>query len=571
MPSNYDRREFLGKGVKAGAAFTLLGAGGTLLDACGSSSSSTTTTLKKAVALQVGVNVPPKSAKLGGSVTMGTEAEEAGMDPTYAHFDSTGVLYARCVYDPLAMVTFDGKIVPYLAESITPNSTYTKWMIKMRPNIVFTDGTPCDAKAMKFCMDAFQASSLVNFALNYWDKNATSIVDDLTIQINMNAPWVPFAAWLTGYIGGQIAYMFSPAAYKKHGETYFDAHPVGTGPFKLTAWTENESFACERNPSYWRKDAMGRQLPYLDNWTYRPLPLVETRLTELESNSIQMMHTDDDPTIVALETRKGLDILLDNEVGHGEPDCGFDMINTSDPMMSDITLRQAAAYAFDQVEYCKVIGKGIVEPINGPFPPPSPYAGPTGYPNYDLAKAQSLIKQWSTQHGGKPPTITYTTTNGANPAAVALVQSFYKAAGFELTINQVAQAQLIDQALSGKYQIFSWRQFANIDPDINYVFWTKAAGIVNFARNYDPQIDKAMDTARQSSDPSVRLEQYQNVAKRFAVDLPYIWAERDVWCIAATTPVQNWNNPSVPDMPGVRGLSMLSGIIWPTEVWVDQS
>ena len=65
----------------------------------------------------MGVNQPPKGTMLGGNVTMGVEAEESGMDPTYAHFDSTGVMYARTVYDPLAMITFTGDVVPYLAES----------------------------------------------------------------------------------------------------------------------------------------------------------------------------------------------------------------------------------------------------------------------------------------------------------------------------------------------------------------------------------------------------------------------------------------------------------------------
>ncbi|MDA8039870.1 MAG: hypothetical protein M0Z69_12090, partial [Actinomycetota bacterium] len=117
MSRSYDRRQFLGQGLKTGAAFTVLGGAGALLEACGSgSTTATTTTLTRKKALQVGVG--SGKPKPGGSVTFGTEAEEAGMDPTYAHFDSTGVLYARAVYDPLAIVLSDGRVVPYLAESI---------------------------------------------------------------------------------------------------------------------------------------------------------------------------------------------------------------------------------------------------------------------------------------------------------------------------------------------------------------------------------------------------------------------------------------------------------------------
>jgi peptide/nickel transport system substrate-binding protein len=570
VANRYDRREFLGKSVRAGTAFTVLGASATLLDACGGGGASPTTTVKKAAIPKIGVNFPSKSAKLGGSIVFGTEAEEAGMDPTYGHFDSTGVLYARCVYDPLAMVTEKGEVVPYLAESITPNSTYTKWRIKMRKNILFSDGTPCDADALVFCMNAFQQSFLVNFALNYWTpKNAVQKIDDLTIQINMQAPWVSFPAWLAGYIGGQVAYMFSPKAYKAHGETYFSTHPVGTGPFMLRSWEVGSQFVCVRNPHYWQKDSLGRQLPYLDGFTYRPIPEVATRLDALLSNQIQMMHTDDDPTIVELEGKSNIRLLLDSELGVGEPDCDFGMINCSDPLMSDITLRQAAAYAFDQNLYCQKIGSGLLKPITGPFPAPSPYSGPTQYPGYNLAKAKALVASWKAKNPGKDPSVTYSTTTAANPTSAELVQYMMQQAGFKVNLAQVQQASLINQALTGKYQIFAWRQFANIDPDLNYVFWTKAAGAVNFARNYDPIIDSAMDTARQTTDPAKRVASYQKVAERFAVDVPYVWAARDVWCVAAAQNVQNWNNPMTPDAPFARGLSMLSGIIMPTQIWIE--
>ena len=244
------------------------------------------------------------------------------------------------------------------------------------------------------------------------------------------------------------------------------------------------------------------------------------------------------------------------------------MINVSDKLMSDIRLRQAAAYAFDAEAYIKGIGKSIVTPCDGPFPAPSIYHQPTGFPKYDAAHATSLVAAWSKDHAGAKPAINYTTTNAATALTSAnLIQQFYNAVGFNCAVKQVQQGELINDALGGNYQVFSWRQFANIDPDLNYVFWTKAAGPVNFARNYDPKIDAAMDTARQSHDPATRIAAYKSVAARMAIDIPYVWAARDVWVVAAQKGLQNWNNPSDPKFR--RGLTMLSGIIWPTEMWLD--
>ena len=566
MPSSYDRRSFLQRGVTAGAAFTVLGAGGTLLEACSSgpaSSSSPPATVTKHQALQVGVG--KGKPVMGGSVTFGTEAEESGMDPTNAHFDSTGVMYARAVYDPLAIVLQDGTVVPYLAESITPNSSYTLWTITVRPNIVFHDGTLCDGAALKYCMEAFYSSLLTGNSLTYWKKGGLKQVGPRSITVEMEHPWVPFAAWLAGYIGGQIAYIFSPTQMRK-GEAVLNSHPVGTGPFVYQDWVPGSHFSLTRNPHYWRKDTYGNQLPYLDSWTFKPIVDVSTRLAALQSQEIDLMHTDDDPTILEVDADSSLVSLRDDELLVGEPDCDFGMINCQSPLMKDIRLRQAAAYAFNQAEYCKLIGKNIVYPTNGPFPHPSPYASATPYPGYDLAKAKALVNSWTHSNGGKAPSITYTTTNSTTAAtSAAFVQQLYQAAGFQVQIKQVQQAELINDALLGGYDVFSWRQFANIDPDLNYVFWTSAAGPINFARNYDPYIDAQMNIGRQSTDTPTRVQAYQNVAKQMAKDLPYIWACRDVWCVAGSKQVQNWNNPTSPT--GGRGLSMLSGIIWPTEVW----
>src|ERR1019366_7019445 len=86
--------------------------------------------------------------KRGGSLVFGTDAEETGFNPTTASFDNVGVMYARTVFDPLTIINAAGTWEPYLAQSVTPNATYTSWTVTLRPNVLFHDGTPCDGAAM---------------------------------------------------------------------------------------------------------------------------------------------------------------------------------------------------------------------------------------------------------------------------------------------------------------------------------------------------------------------------------------------------------------------------------------
>ncbi len=146
MAQHYDRRTFLGKSARTAAGLAVAGGSGSLIAACGSSGSQSATFHGSRVFATTGHPKP------GGSLVFGVEAEETGFDPTTAHFDSTGVMYARTVYDPLAIPLADGSVVPYLAQSISANPDHSEWTIILRPNLFFHDGNPCDGSALLFCM-----------------------------------------------------------------------------------------------------------------------------------------------------------------------------------------------------------------------------------------------------------------------------------------------------------------------------------------------------------------------------------------------------------------------------------
>jgi len=44
----------------------------------------------------------------------------------------------------------------------------------------------------------------------------------------------------------------------------FRNNPIGTGPFVFKRWEEENAIIYHKNPAYWKRDAAGRRLPYLD-------------------------------------------------------------------------------------------------------------------------------------------------------------------------------------------------------------------------------------------------------------------------------------------------------------------
>jgi peptide/nickel transport system substrate-binding protein len=142
--------------------------------------------------------------------------------------------------------------------------------------------------------------------------------------------------------------------------------------------------------------------------------------------------------------------------------------------------------------------------------------------------------------------------------------------GMTITLNPVQQAQIINTALLGGFEAQVWRQFGAIDPDLNYIFWSptqiNSVYSINMARNTDQAVETAVQKGRQTADPAARAAAYQEVASWMGKDIPYIWADRTVWSIGAQPKVQNFDNPILPE--GGKAFGMITGAIWPTQVWI---
>jgi ABC-type transport system substrate-binding protein len=247
------------------------------------------------------------------------------------------------------------------------------------------------------------------------------------------------------------------------------------------------------------------------------------------------------------------------------------MLNTLKPPLDDIRIRQAIAYAYDQSAYLRDPDLDIDLGSAGPFSPGSAYYAPTGYPKFDVQKGAALVQQYVSEHGGKPITLQIGTTQTPQSVSdTAIVQNYLKAIGITATAQPIEQSELIDDAIFGEFQMLGWRQFANVDPDMNYPFWASAAakgGIsVNFTGLKDAVVQKNIDAGRQTTDTGARIDAYQAVARQFGTQCPYIWSSQDVWSIGAASTVQNFNGPTAPN--GQLALGMLSGIVWTTEIWM---
>ena len=551
------RRTFLSTGAKAGGAVVLAGAAGSALAACGSSSGSSTSTAAAGTP-GVGTGTPVT----GGSLTVGLVAEIDGFYPPSNHWDTNGFIYANTLYDPLMAIGADGTIQPYLCQSMTANATFDSWTMTLRPNVTFHDGSALTAAVVVSNYNELKASLLTGQALA--QVTAVSATDPMTVVYTLAAPNPGFPAGLTsqlGYVVGQS--MIDSVKSGNKSPT-----PVGTGPFVFQNWQPNDHFTATRNPHYWRTG-----LPYLDQITFRPIPDTIQRESTIKTGGVDMLQSTDPLTIKRFEGQSGYQVVDTRTGVLGEPTMAFIMLNTTTAPTNDINIRKALAMSLNQGTIQKIFGGGFAKPVNGLFLSDSPYYSDPGYPAYDPAMAKQLVSQYTAQHG-QPKITLVTITDPRLAQVVQIIQQMWKQVGFDVSISQIEQANLITEFITGEFQAATSYQFGAIDPDLNYVWWStttvKPVGSIglNFPRNSDPVIEQNMLTGRHSSDQATRVKAYQTVNSQLAKDLPYVWLQQYLFSEVATSRVQNFANPTLPS--GAKQYPYDEGIFVPTQIWLSK-
>jgi ABC-type transport system substrate-binding protein len=553
------RRSFLSRSAVAGGAVALGAGASSVLAGCSSSPAASPGTPTSGSKPGVGTGTPVR----GGSLTVGTLAEIDGFYPPSNHWDTNGFLYANAVYDPLMAVAADGTIKPYLAQSMTANATFDTWTLTLRPGIKFNDGSSLTSAVVKANFDALKASILTGVAL----KQVVSVTtpDAMTVVYQLEAPNPTFPSGLTTQVGYVVGEAMIQAASSNSGKA---PTPIGTGPFIYASWQQNDHFTATRNPNYWRSG-----LPYLDQITFKPIPDTGQRESTLRTGGVDMIQSTDANTTARFSGSGGTGYqLVDTLTGViGQPTLTFLMLNTAVAPTNDLRVRQALTKATDQAQIQKIFAAGFGKPVNGVFLSDSPYYSATTYPGFDPAGARALVNEYKAQHG--TPSLQLTTI--PDPTAIKLVQivqQMWNQVGFNVTVNEVQQATIISDFVTGNYQAATVYQFGAVNPDLNYVWWSTTTispvgqiGL-NFPRNSDPQIETAMLTGRHTTDKATRVAAYQTVNERLATDLPYIWIVQQFFSEVAQDRVQNFANPTLPD--GSPGYRFQEGINFPTQIWL---
>ncbi|MDE0615320.1 MAG: ABC transporter substrate-binding protein [bacterium] len=494
----------------------------------------------------------------GGTLVMGLEAETTnGLNPVNAQAAVSGHILFRSLYDTLTIEGVDGEALPYLLESFSSNDDFTQWIFTLRPGIVFHDGTPADSAALKRNIEEMSKGTLTGIFMGDLEIESVVEMDDgLSVEINLARP----RATLPNHFTTHLGYFGAPSMYDLGAEGAA-RNPIGTGPFMLEEWVPNEVTRMVRNPNYWRTDAEGRQLPYLDAIEFRPIPDTDARFAALRSGDLD-----------ATSVNTGLRIDEYNEEfktfwqEDQYAETTYMLLNNSRPPYDNAEFRRALAQCTDRQTFNTIRWDGQV-PSTGPFSPGTPgYLEDSGFPDFDPDAGRAAIARL-----GVSNVEIGTTIDPANLLNVELIAAMWSECGLDVSITQVDQAEFITNAVFGLFTAFLWRQHPSYDIAGERIWWHSKFGqgiALNFGRINNPRIDAALDASRDTNDPDERRELAEEINRAFADEANYIWFYHSNWLVATQDHVHAIDALTLPE--GGEHFKVMEGRVFLAETWIEQ-
>ena len=450
------------------------------------------------------------------TLTIGLREDPDALDPTLGSAFVSRIVYAS-LCDKLIDIDAGLNLVPQLATSWEYEDP-THLVLHLRPGVVFHDGEPFDAEAVRY---KIRRDQTIKGSMRAGEVNAIAaveVVDPLTVRLVLKAPSSPLLSQLADRAG----IMISPKAAEA-GD--FGNHPVCAGPYAFESRVAQDSIVLRRFARHW--DAANY---HFDRVVFRPLPNSSVRLANLQAGSLDLVEYILPSDAEAVER----DPKLKLAIGDGLAYQGI-TFNTDNGPAADTALgrsrlvRQAFERAIDRDAVNQVVYGGLFSPTAQANPQTSPFFVPEVQPPpRDLARARALLKE----AGVTPPMpVTLTLPNSPDvQQAAEVIQAMVAEGGFDLKLRVMEFASSLQAGYGGEFQAYMIAWSGRSDADGNTWQQLHTGGTFNYGHWSSPAADALLDHARIPTDVAARRALYAKLWEVERADLPllYLWTTKNV-------------------------------------------
>ena len=278
----------------------------------------------------------PPSASIHEEATISTD------QPFMAVFNNL------VVFDQHAKTNSLEQLQPELGTSWAWSEDGTKLTFKLREGVQWHDGKPFTSEDVKCTWDTVAGKRNAGWRKNprepwYFNLEEVTTNGEYEVTFNLKRPQPSFLAFLSGG--------FSPV-YPCHVDgREMRAKPIGTGPFKVAEFKQNEFIRLVKNENYWKE---GR--PYLDGIDWTIITARSTRVLAFINGNFDLTFAQDvSIPLLADVQSKAPDAYCELQASNVH---GNLLVNREAPPFDNADIRRAMMLAIDRKAFVTVLSQG---------------------------------------------------------------------------------------------------------------------------------------------------------------------------------------------------------------------
>ena len=411
------------------------------------------------------------------------------------------------------LTTYDsktGQIVPDLATSWETTDNIT-WTFHLRKGVQWQKGygefTAADViYSYKRILDPATASPYVSELTGIDSMNAP---DPYTVVIKLKAANGGFLHTVANYHQGQI--VKKEAIEAAGGQVRWK--PVGTGPYFLDSIDVNSRIVLKRHDGYYKGPA--------------PIATLDFHIIKDDATAAIALRNGEIDLLMRESREEQLQILKDAGFKMNHVDnyaSTLKVLNLTDPILKDVRVRQAIAYAIDYPAITTAISPTLQTPAYSLLMPwMDVYSKDAPEYKFDPEKARKLLAEAGYAKGFTLKVLN-TSAQGVTEQQ-QLEIDYLSQVGIKMELELVDTPTYNQRRNKGDFMM-AGRLLPAVNPDMILFSYlhpdnTAPKGL-NGARYNNPEVTAAMEAARAEADPEKRMAYYAKVQKIAMTDLPYI-------------------------------------------------
>jgi peptide/nickel transport system substrate-binding protein len=514
-----------------------------VLAACGTGGGETTTTTG---ADGETTTTTAGAGATGGTIRFGWGGAPADLNPGVGVLVEDYIVY-NLVYDSLLNIDLEGNFEPEVATEWSASDDGLTWTLKIRDDITFHDGTPLTVDDVVYSLtlyrDTLDFPSLPSYLTPFTTIEA---VDDTTVALTSEAPVAAFEFRMPG--------MFILPRHIWESEdpiTFTNDEMIGSGPFVLTEYSQDEFVRLTGNDDYWGG------APNLDEVIFQTFSNPDARVQALVNGDLDAITEFPATALPTLQNAENIEVADGLEFGGRFADIFFNIVDPANcpaeggicsghPALRDVEVRRALAQAVDKQQLVDTLLLGLGEPGLGLVPPAlgdwfAAELVPEDY-QFDLAAAaQRLeaagyvdtdgdgIRECPTDDCGPTGDLTfrmnYPTDNDEHPRVSDTLSGWWSEIGVAVQIQGLDSDALTSICCpSFDYDVMLWSWTSDTDPEGLIEVLTCAQIETGYSETgyCNPTYDELFAEQQLTLDPAARRELIVEMQRITLEDVPYI-------------------------------------------------